>query len=69
MAKKEMLRPPVEIYYKDELDALKANDNYPKPKNWNLSPVSIKKFIMLLKPPEIVLRRQNKQRLVVRGSF
>ena len=29
----------------------------------------IKKLIMLLKPPEIVLRRQNKQRLVVRGSF
>ena len=34
----EYIKPPVEIRYKNELDALKSVDIGKKPENWVLSP-------------------------------
>ncbi len=48
MAKKniEIIKPPMEILYKEELEALKQNDNYPKPSFFNISPKMVKIFIL-----------------------
>jgi MoxR-like ATPase len=40
------LRPPAEIVYARELDALAANDQGPKPVGWKLSPRSVRTFIV-----------------------
>src|SRR5262245_16479875 len=40
------LRPPAEIVYARELDALAANDEGPKPTGWKLSPRSVRTFIV-----------------------
>jgi MoxR-like ATPase len=40
------LKPTVEILYAEELAALEANDNGPKPENWRLSPKAIRTFIL-----------------------
>ncbi|HLV97436.1 MAG TPA: AAA family ATPase [Ktedonobacterales bacterium] len=40
------LRPPAEIVYARELDALAANDQGPKPTGWKLSPRSVRTFIV-----------------------
>lgn len=42
MKKINALKPPVEIFYEEELKALEENDNDPKPKNWRLSPKAVK---------------------------
>lgn len=41
-----MLREPVEIFYKKELDALKSIDNFDKPQSWLLSPRAVRDFIL-----------------------
>lgn len=41
-----MLREPVEIFYKKELEALKSIDDNPKPQGWLLSPRSVRDFII-----------------------
>ena len=48
MAKKsvEIIKPPMEILYKEELEALKQNDNHPKPSFFNISPKMVKVFIL-----------------------
>lgn len=40
------LKPPVEIFYEEQLRALEENDKEPKPKNWRLSPKAVKTFIL-----------------------
>ncbi len=40
------IKPPMEILYKDELEALKQNDNYPKPEFFALSPKMVRTFIL-----------------------
>jgi len=42
----QIIKPPMEVIYKDELDALLQNDNYPKPDFFNLSPKMVKMFIL-----------------------
>ncbi|NMM65968.1 AAA family ATPase [Clostridium sp. P21] len=42
----KMLKPPVEVLYKEELAALKKNDDGIKPNNWILSPKAVRKFIL-----------------------
>jgi MoxR-like ATPase len=39
-------RPPAEIYYRDELQRLKAWDPHPVPPGWNLSPIAVEKFVL-----------------------
>ena len=40
-----LIKDLTEVKYKDELEALKANDTYNKPENWNLSPQMVLEFI------------------------
>lgn len=40
------IKPPVEVRYKDELDALKNADRGRKPENWVLSPKAVRTFIL-----------------------
>lgn len=40
------IKPPVEIRYAEELEALKANDDGRKPENWYLSPKAVRTFIL-----------------------
>ncbi|MFF5078584.1 AAA family ATPase [Actinoplanes sp. NPDC000266] len=42
----EMLRPPAEIKYADELDWLESVDDGPKPFSWRLSPKMVRLFIL-----------------------
>ena len=41
-----MVRPPAEMVYAEELAALRANDNAPKPPGWKLSPKSVRAFVL-----------------------
>ena len=58
MSTAKMLKPPVEILYKEELDALKKNDDGIKPANWKLSPKAIRMFILGSNKP---LNYKNKE--------
>lgn len=40
-----LIKDLTEVKYKDELEALRANDTYNKPVNWNLSPQKVLEFI------------------------
>ena len=40
------IKPPVEIRYAEEIEALKANDDGRKPENWQLSPKAVRTFIL-----------------------
>lgn len=42
----ELIKPPVEIRYADELSVLAANDTGRKPENWKLSPKAVRTFIL-----------------------
>ena len=42
----DYIKPPVEIRYKNELDALKSVDIGKKPENWVLSPKAVRTFIL-----------------------
>lgn len=44
-ASSEMLRPPAEVQYADELKALEATDSGPRPPGWRLSPRAVRSFI------------------------
>ena len=44
--RKDIIKPPVEELYREELEALKQNDNFPKPDFFNLSPKMVKTFIL-----------------------
>lgn len=46
MDEQRLLRPPVEVRYKEELEALKATDTDRKPENWRLSPRAVRTFIL-----------------------
>ncbi|MCI9220228.1 MAG: AAA family ATPase [Lachnospiraceae bacterium] len=42
----QYIKPPVEIRYREELEALKANDTGSKPENWQMSPRAVRTFIL-----------------------
>ncbi|MCP4216416.1 MAG: AAA family ATPase [bacterium] len=46
MENEKLLKPPMEIYYREELEALQHNDKGPKPTNWNLTPQAVRTFIL-----------------------
>lgn len=48
---KETIKPPVEIRYREELEALKATDQGKRPTNWQMSPVAVRTFILGSKTP------------------
>ena len=41
-----LIKPPVEIRYKEELDMLRKYDDGKKPENWVLSPKAVRTFIL-----------------------
>lgn len=51
MDEHKLLRPPVEIRYREELEALKATDTGKKPENWQLSPRAVRTFILGSRTP------------------
>lgn len=42
----DMMKPPVEIAYREELEALRMIDTAKKPMNWKMSPQAVKTFIL-----------------------
>ena len=42
----EFIKPPVEVRYREELEALKATDTGYKPENWQMSPKAVRTFIL-----------------------
>ena len=61
-----MIKPPVEVLYKEELDALIKNDDGVKPVNWMLSPKSVRKFILGSSTP---LQYNNKEVMISKKFF
>ena len=51
MTKKTQIKPPMEIYYKEELEVLKKTDKAKKPENWQMSPQAVRTFILGSKTP------------------
>jgi len=58
------IKPPVEVRYKKELEALRALDTGRRPLNWKLSPKAVRTFILGSREPlfwngeEIVIRKK-----------
>ena len=58
------IKPPVEVRYKKELDALAAQDTGKRPLNWKLSPQAVRTFILGSREPihyngeEIIIRKK-----------
>ena len=46
MNTEQQMKPPVEIRYREELEALKASDTGRRPLNWQLSPQAVRTFIL-----------------------
>lgn len=44
-SRQELLRPPSEVVYAQELEALRASDSGRRPPNWQLSPQAVKLFL------------------------
>ena len=42
----DILRPCMEDQYKDQVQALAAVDQDPRPENWQLSPSAVRDFIL-----------------------
>ena len=42
----QYIKPPVEVRYREELEALKANDTASRPENWQMSPRAVRTFIL-----------------------
>ena len=51
MDNKLELKPPVEVRYKEELEALSALDTGRRPLNWKLSPRAVRTFILGSREP------------------
>ena len=51
MEQQKLIKPPVEVRYREELEALKATDFSKKPENWQLSPQAVRTFILGSKTP------------------
>lgn len=49
----EFIKPPVEVRYREELEALKAADTGYKPENWQMSPKAVRTFILGSSKPVI----------------
>lgn len=42
----KLIKPPVEIRYRQELEALKGTDEGRRPENWQMSPMAVRTFIL-----------------------
>ena len=55
-----MLKPPVEVLYKEELAALKKYDDGIKPESWLLSPKAVRTFILGSNKPLVYRNKEVK---------
>ena len=62
----KMIRPPVEVRYREELDALAALDSGRKPENWVLSPKAVRTFILGSARP---LRTPDGRQIEIRKKY
>lgn len=46
MDRNKLMKPPVEVFYKKELEALERTDSGLRPDNWRLSPKAVRTFIL-----------------------
>ena len=56
----KMLKPPVEVLYKEELAALKKYDDGIKPESWLLSPKAVRTFILGSNKPLVYRNKEVK---------
>ncbi len=61
----DFIKPPVEIRYAKELEALKSTDNGRKPENWVLSPKAVRTFILGSSKPI----KYNGEEITVKKKF
>ena len=59
------IKPPVEVRYKKELDALAAQDAGKRPLNWKLSPQAVRTFILGSREPI----RYNGEEIAIRKKY
>ena len=59
------IKPPVEVRYKKELDALAAQDTGRRPLNWKLSPQAVRTFILGSRKPIL----WNREEIVIRKKY
>ncbi len=60
MGENIMIKPPVEVAYKEELEALRATDTAKRPLNWRMSPQAVRTFILGSKMPVVYQGREIK---------
>lgn len=61
----KIVRQPPEILFADELAALAANDNAPRPPGWNLSPRAVRTFILGSDGKGLQLKANGKKHSVI----
>lgn len=42
----ESIKPPIEVRYKEELEALRNTDTGRRPENWLMSPKAVRTFLL-----------------------
>ena len=62
----KFIKPPVEIRYREELEALKANDTGNRPENWQMSPKAVRTFILGSPRP---IRHEGKEYIIEKKYF
>ena len=55
----EFIKPPVEIRYREELEALKNTDEGKRPENWQMSPKAVRTFILGSQRPIVHEGKEN----------
>lgn len=60
MGENIMIKPPVEVAYKEELEALRATDIAKRPLNWRMSPQAVRTFILGSSQPVIYQGKEIK---------
>lgn len=61
----QIIKPPMEIIYKDELEALAQNDNFPKPSFFKLSPKMVRTFILGSNGKALKYKRGKKEKEII----
>ncbi len=70
MKKETTIKPPVEILFADELEALRANDTDKRPTGWLLSPQAVKMFISGSNGKKLELKKGSKhQKIEISRKF
>lgn len=62
----KLIKPPVEVRYREELQALAENDTARKPENWVLSPKAVRTFILGSSKPIVTV---DGRKIEIRKKF